>query len=368
MELLASNHCSRNPNVPFLNTHSAISTSRSHNYSVVHGGIIGFGCSRSANRFCASIKVSARRNPGRKWRGGKEEKNSVSLMDSTGPESRFGNEVDGGSDDSTFVAGEDVKGLVGVASRSSVLQACIVTSGLIAALGFAIRQVSHAASSGGLPILDCGELVSFNFEIWHIELISGLVLLISSSRYLLLKTWPDFAESSKAVNRQVLTSLETFDYLAVAFIPGIAEELLFRGALLPLFGHDWKSALAVGAAFGILHLGNGRNYSFAIWATFVGFAYGYAAIISSSVIVPMLVLYQLLYSSLQETSAELLDSNCQWYNVAVYASHRVLLKQTILAVVNEMLRLKFLDTPLTINGKADAVLDQFQCFDRQLKA
>lgn len=287
MELLSSKHCSKNPYVPFFNPHSAISTSTSHNYSIVHGGIIGFGCSRSANRFCASTKVFARRTPGRKWRGGKEEQKSVNLVDSTGPESRSGNEVDGGSDDSTFVAGEDVNGLVDVASRSSVLQACIVTSGLIAALGFAIRQVSHAASSGGLPILDCGELVSFNFEIWHIELISGLVLLISSSRYLLLKTWPDFAESSKAANRQVLTSLETFDYLVVAFIPGIAEELLFRGALLPLFGLGWKSALAVGAAFGILHLGNGRHYSFAIWATFVGFAYGYAAIISSSVIVPM---------------------------------------------------------------------------------
>ena len=38
---------------------------------------------------------------------------------------------------------------------------------------------------------------------WHLELITGIVVLISSSRYLLLKTWPDFAESSEAANRQV---------------------------------------------------------------------------------------------------------------------------------------------------------------------
>lgn len=41
------------------------------------------------------------------------------------------------------------------------------------------------------------------FEMWHLELITGLVVLISSCRYLLLKTWPDFAESSEAANQQV---------------------------------------------------------------------------------------------------------------------------------------------------------------------
>lgn len=40
-------------------------------------------------------------------------------------------------------------------------------------------------------------------EIWHLELITGLVMLISSCRYFLLRTWPDFAESTEAANRQV---------------------------------------------------------------------------------------------------------------------------------------------------------------------
>ncbi|KAL9364099.1 hypothetical protein Peur_041972 [Populus x canadensis] len=174
-----------------------------------------------------------------------------------------------------------------IASRSDVLQACTVTSGLIAALGILIRQVSHVASMEGLPILDCSTEVSFGIEMWHLELITGLVILISSCRYLLLKTWPDFAESTEAANQQVLTSLQPLDYLVVSFLPGVAEELLFRGALLPLFGMDWKSVLLAATVFGVLHLGNGRKYSFAIWATFVGFVYGYATIASSSLVVPM---------------------------------------------------------------------------------
>lgn len=174
-----------------------------------------------------------------------------------------------------------------IASRSDVLQACTVTSGLIAALGILIRQVSHVASMEGLPILDCSTEVSFGIEMWHLELITGLVMLISSCRYLLLKTWPDFAESTEAANQQVLTSLQPLDYLVVSFLPGVTEELLFRGALLPLFGMDWKSVLLAATIFGVLHLGNGRKYSFAIWATFVGFVYGYATIVSSSLVVPM---------------------------------------------------------------------------------
>ncbi|KAL0558186.1 hypothetical protein IC582_006755 [Cucumis melo] len=127
----------------------------------------------------------------------------------------------------------------------------------------------------------------FSFEVWQLQLIIGLVFLISSSRLLLLKIWPDFAESSEAANRQVLTSLEPLDYAVVALLPGISEELLFRGALIPLLGFNWASVVVTAAIFGILHLGGGRKYSFAIWATFVGLAYGYATIESSSIVVPM---------------------------------------------------------------------------------
>ena len=49
-------------------------------------------------------------------------------------------------------------------------------------------------------------LSTVGFDMWHFELITGLVVLISSCRYLLLKTWPDFAESSEAANQQVKES------------------------------------------------------------------------------------------------------------------------------------------------------------------
>ncbi|KAG7626615.1 putative CAAX prenyl protease 2 [Arabidopsis thaliana] len=173
------------------------------------------------------------------------------------------------------------------APRDKVLQACTVTSGLMAALGLIIRKASHVASTEGLLVPDCSIDVPFGFETWHLGLIAGIVVFISSSRFLLLKSWPDFADSSEAANRQILTSLEPLDYLVVAMLPGISEELLFRGALMPLFGTNWNGIVAVGLIFGLLHLGSGRKYSFAVWASIVGIVYGYAAVLSSSLIVPM---------------------------------------------------------------------------------
>ncbi|XP_027096923.2 uncharacterized protein [Coffea arabica] len=114
-----------------------------------------------------------------------------------------------------------------IPSRGAVLRACTITSCLIGTLGVVIRQVSHFASTKGWPVIDASSEISLNFETWHLELIVGLVILISSCRYLLLNIWLDFAESSEAANKQVLSSLEPSDYIVVAFLPGISESRNF---------------------------------------------------------------------------------------------------------------------------------------------
>lgn len=243
----------------------------------------------------ARTKVCASKKSAKKFRRkGDAQKNAIALPDNTHVSDKAGLEDESLSGDASVQDNIktssdylDSTKASSFPSRDSVLQACTTTSVLIAALGVTIRQLSHVASVEGWHVVDCSTEIAFGFQVWHVELITGLVVLISSCRYLLLKTWPDFAESSEAANQQVLSSLQPLDYLVVAILSGFSEELLFRGTMLPLIGVNWKSALVVGIIFGLLHLGNGRKYSFAIWATFVGFAYGYATILSSSIIVPM---------------------------------------------------------------------------------
>lgn len=93
-----------------------------------------------------------------------------------------------------------------------------------------LPQASHLASLNGWPIPDPTDVScmifpslqineinvgkmprnilttlfsAVSFETWHLELIAGLVIVISSSRYILLQTWPDFRDSSEAANTQV---------------------------------------------------------------------------------------------------------------------------------------------------------------------
>ncbi|KAK4753614.1 hypothetical protein SAY87_001718 [Trapa incisa] len=250
------------------------------------------GCWARTRNF--SVECSAKRFR-KNSKPGKGGTNDNSLDENSLDENRSVSSSDGSSlkvdraqeDDVARLEGSAARSSAAVPSRDSVLRACVVTSGLLAALGAGIRQVSHVAFAEGLPVTDCTKEVTFGFEIWHLELVAGLVILISSSRYLLLKIWPDFAESSAAANLQVLTSLKPLDYPVVAFLPGVGEELLFRGALIPVIGLNWTSVLVVASLFGVLHLGSGRNYSFAVWATFVGFMYGWATIASGSVVAPM---------------------------------------------------------------------------------
>ncbi|QHO02578.1 CAAX amino terminal protease family protein [Arachis hypogaea] len=125
-----------------------------------------------------------------------------------------------------------------IASRNGVLQACTLTSALIAPSLYSWCLMLHQLKVG--------------FEMWHLELFTGFVVFISSSLRLLLNTWTDFADSSQAANLQVLCSLQPLDCMFVAFLPGISEELLFRGAILPLFGMNLNGVGVATLAFNTL--------------------------------------------------------------------------------------------------------------------
>lgn len=73
----------------------------------------------------------------------------------------------------------------------------------------------------------------------------------------------------------------------VSFVPGISEELLFRGALIPALFTDWRGVVISGIVFGALHNTGGRNVAFAAWASAVGCLYGFAFLLTEDVYVPI---------------------------------------------------------------------------------
>ena len=92
---------------------------------------------------------------------------------------------------------------------------------------------------------------------------------------------PTPAASERSLT-QVLTPLSAVDAVVVACL-GLAEELLFRGALMPAVGADMRGVLVAAAVFGVLHNNGGRNAAFAAFAGAAGAAYGVAALASGSI-------------------------------------------------------------------------------------
>lgn len=111
---------------------------------------------------------------------------------------------------------------------------------------------------------------------------------VTATRTALLQVWPEFAAATDKSNKQVLTPLQPADLAVVAFLPGIAEESLFRGALIPGLFPDWRGALLSGVIFGALHNNGGRNVAFSVWASAVGALYGALFLYTEDVTSPIL--------------------------------------------------------------------------------
>jgi uncharacterized protein len=85
----------------------------------------------------------------------------------------------------------------------------------------------------------------------------------------------------------VLKPLALPDLIWLGLLPGLSEELLFRGVLLPALGMNNFAVILSSVFFGILHLSGSQQWPYVIWATIIGFIFGYSVLISGNLLVPI---------------------------------------------------------------------------------
>jgi uncharacterized protein len=73
----------------------------------------------------------------------------------------------------------------------------------------------------------------------------------------------------------------------LGLLPGLSEELLFRGIMLPAFGLNLVAVIISSVLFGVLHLSGANQWPYVVWATVVGFALGYVALITGNLLIPI---------------------------------------------------------------------------------
>ncbi len=85
----------------------------------------------------------------------------------------------------------------------------------------------------------------------------------------------------------VLKPLAMPDLIWLGLLPGLSEELLFRGVMLPALGADHLAVIVSSLCFGVLHLSGPQQWPYVIWATLIGVILGYSALLSGNLLLPI---------------------------------------------------------------------------------
>lgn len=134
-----------------------------------------------------------------------------------------------------------------------------------------------------------GSVKLIPLQITNQALIQGsliaLGIIIAST--ILSQIWLDYRRSAEKYLELIITPLVFLDLIWVGLLPGLSEELLFRGVMIPALGYDWFALIVSSVLFGVLHLSDVQNWHYVIWAIIIGFVLGYSAYITGNLLVPI---------------------------------------------------------------------------------
>lgn len=153
-----------------------------------------------------------------------------------------------------------------------VMGVTAITLWLVAELWLALGNVSLLPLKWTATALVCGV---------------GLAVIIIAFSSVVYHFWSAYRSSADFYLEFVLKPLLWSDLIWVALLPGLSEELLFRGVMLPAFGLNISAVVISSLCFGVLHLSDSQQWAYVVWATVVGLILGYSALATGNLVVPI---------------------------------------------------------------------------------
>jgi uncharacterized protein len=99
--------------------------------------------------------------------------------------------------------------------------------------------------------------------------------------------WATYRESADFYLAMVLKPLVMPDLIWLGILPGLSEELLFRGVMLPELGLDPIGIVLSSLCFGVLHMTNVQQWPYAVWATLVGILLALTMVETGNLFIPI---------------------------------------------------------------------------------
>jgi uncharacterized protein len=115
----------------------------------------------------------------------------------------------------------------------------------------------------------------------------SLGLGITAASSLVYRFWPAYRRSADYYLDLMIKPLNWVDLIWLGLLPGLSEELLFRGVMLPAIGLTWLGVIVSSICFGVLHFSGNQHWSYVIWATAIGGLLGYSAMTTQNLLIPI---------------------------------------------------------------------------------
>ena len=164
---------------------------------------------------------------------------------------------------------------IGYMSRFEVLSAIGVTSLVL----LVIAKVTLSVGQMVLPA------VIWSWQDLAIGLGLGFAIMLSSQ--LVYRFWPNYRKSADSYLDQILAPLLWPDLIWLGLLPGLSEELLFRGVLVGGLDYDLLGLFGAALCFGLLHMSSVKQWPYALWAGIIGLILGGGLILTSNLLVPI---------------------------------------------------------------------------------
>ena len=147
-------------------------------------------------------------------------------------------------------------------SRSQVLIAMAVT-----AIVFLVISKSWVYLTG-IP------MVSLYWQPEHGAIGVGIGVGVALLSSLIYEVWESYRIAAQEYLEMVLKPLKPVDLIWLGLLPGLSEEMLFRGVALPALGMNGIALIISCVVFGALHMASAKHLSYTVWAIAVGMMLG----------------------------------------------------------------------------------------------
>jgi len=137
----------------------------------------------------------------------------------------------------------------------------------------------YLASVSLLPVI---------FNVQALFIAFGLAAFIILASGIIYQIWPAYRRSAHYYLDLVLKPLAVADTVWLGLLPGLSEELLFRGVMIPALGSGTVAVVMSSLFFGVLHLSGAQQWPYGVWATVVGLMLGGVTVITGNLLIPII--------------------------------------------------------------------------------